>query len=156
MQVYQTDSEGFFVGVVNADPDPLDVGKFLIPAGCVEQTPPALAGNEQARWGGVSWAVVVITPEPEPEEEPEPTPEEALAQERSIMRCRAAAMRLVLHRQGLLATVQAIADSDPEASIVFEYETEYSRNDPFITSLGGPNGFTPEQIDDLFRAAMVL
>jgi hypothetical protein len=83
-------------------------------------------------------------------------PTEALAQERSQMRCRAAAMRLVLHRQGLLTTVQAIADSDPEASIVFEYEPEFSRNDPFITSLGGPSGFTPEQIDDLFRAAMAL
>ena len=85
-----------------------------------------------------------------------PTAAEALAQERSTMRCRAAAMRLVLHRQGLLAPVRAIADSDSEASIVFEYEPEFSRNDPFITSLGGPNGFTPEQIDDLFRAAMAL
>jgi hypothetical protein len=84
-----------------------------------------------------------------------PTPEEALAAERAAMRCRAAAMRLVLLDAGKLGDVQAVADSDPRASIVWEYEPFYTRNDPFVNALG-VELFTPEEIDDLFRAAMQL
>lgn len=87
---------------------------------------------------------------------PEPTPEEVLAAERAAMRCSPAQMRLTLHRAGLLTQVQAIADADPEASIVWEYATEIVRNSPLIDALGGENGFTPEEIDDLFRQAMAV
>jgi hypothetical protein len=83
---------------------------------------------------------------------PELTPEQILEQERASMSCTPAQMRLTLHRAGLLATVQAIADSDPEASIVWEYATVIQRNSPFIDALAGDQ-FTPEQIDDLFRVA---
>lgn len=62
-----------------------------------------------------------------------------------------AQMRLALYRAGLLDQVQAIADSDPEASIVWEYATTIYRNSPFIDALKG--GFTDEQIDDLFATA---
>jgi len=85
---------------------------------------------------------------------PAPTPEEVLQAERTAMVCTPAQMRLTLHRAGLLAQVQEIADSDPEASIVWEYATQIVRNDPFIDALGGD--FTPEQIDDLFRSAMAV
>jgi hypothetical protein len=59
-----------------------------------------------------------------------------------------------VHNMDLLAQVQAIADADPEASIVWEYATVIERNSPLIDVLGGDNGFTPEQIDNIFRAAM--
>ena len=94
-----------------------------------------------------------IAPQPP---QPEPTPEELLEQERSGMRSSPAQMRLALHRLGLLTQVQAIADSDPEASIVWEYATTIERTSPLIDALGGPNGFTPEQIDDIFRTAMEI
>ena len=100
-------------------------------------------------WDAVKDAAGPYTPPPEP------TPEELLAQERARMSCRAAAMRLVLHRMALLDQVQAITDSDSEASIVWEYEPIYKRNDPFVEALG-VEAFTPEQIDDLFREAMKL
>lgn len=90
----------------------------------------------------------------EPPVIPEPTPEEILAAERASMICTPAQMRLALHRMGLLAQVQAIADSDPEASIVFEYATQIVRTSPLIEALGAD--FTPEQIDDIFRAAMAV
>jgi hypothetical protein len=73
--------------------------------------------------------------------------------DRAQMSCTPAQMRLALHRSGLLATVQAIADSDPEASIVWEYATIIMRNSPFIDALAGEQ-FTPEQIDDLFIKAV--
>ena len=54
-----------------------------------------------------------------------------------------------------MATVQAIADADPAASIVWEYADEIRRNSPFIDGLGRA-AFTPEQIDDIFIYAMAL
>lgn len=92
--------------------------------------------------------------EPEPYIPPEPSI--LLEQERSGMRSSPAQMRLALHRLGLLTQVQAIADSDPEASIVWEYARTIERTSPLIDALGGPNGFTPEQIDDIFRTAMEI
>ena len=85
---------------------------------------------------------------------PEPTPEEILAAERAAMVCTPAQMRLALHRMDLLQQVQAIADGDPEASIVWEYATQIVRTSPLIEALG--TDFTPEQIDDIFRAAMAV
>jgi hypothetical protein len=69
------------------------------------------------------------------------------------LQCTPAQMRLTLHRAGLLETVQEIADSDPEAKILWEYATTIIRNSPFIDALGSAS-FTPKQIDDLFIAAM--
>jgi hypothetical protein len=68
--------------------------------------------------------------------------------------CTPAQMRLTLHRAGLLATVQAIADSDPEASIVWEYATLIVRDSPFILALEAQSGLTGAEIDALFIAAM--
>lgn len=105
--------------------------------------------------GGIGWEYdgsTFIDPNPQVE----PTPEELLEQERSGMRSSSAQMRLALHRLGILTQVQAIADSDPEASIVWEYATTIERTSPLIDALGGPNGFTPEQIDDIFRTAMEI
>jgi hypothetical protein len=72
---------------------------------------------------------------------------------RATLQCTPAQMRLTLHRAGLLSTVQAIADSDPEAKILWEYATQIIRNSPFIDALGSAS-FTPTEIDDLFVAAM--
>lgn len=80
--------------------------------------------------------------------------ERDLAAMRDAMQCTPAQMRLTLHRMGLLATVQAIADSDPEASIVWEYASVIMRNSPFIAALQGQSDLTDDQIDALFMAAM--
>ena len=73
MQVYQTNSEGVFVHTTIADPDPMDDGNFLIPAGCVTVEPPSFDEGSQARWDGSGWTI-----EDQPSEEidtpPEPDP----------------------------------------------------------------------------------
>jgi hypothetical protein len=84
---------------------------------------------------------------------PEPTPEEALAAERATMICTPAQMRLTLHRLGIKDDIQAIADNDPEAGIVWEYATQIYRQSPFIAALENAD-YTPERIDEIFRAAM--
>ena len=68
MNVYQTDIDGVFVGITTADTDPMDESNILIPAGCVEIEPPAIAEGQFARWDGSAWTVEDSpTPEPEPE-----------------------------------------------------------------------------------------
>jgi hypothetical protein len=74
MQVYQTDNEGFFLGVTYADPSPLEDGVWLIPAGCVENPPPDFQVNQRARWVINKWVVEDIPPPPIPEQVPEPGP----------------------------------------------------------------------------------
>jgi len=73
MEVYQTDSGGFFVNTTEADQDPMDSSNWLIPAGCVEATPPEHTDMQQVRWDGSSWIVEDI---PEVVQEPEPEPED--------------------------------------------------------------------------------
>lgn len=67
--------------------------------------------------------------------------------------CSPAQIRLALHRAGALAQVEAIANADPEAKIVWEYATEIHRDSPLIAAMGGQL-FTDAEIDDLFLAAM--
>ena len=82
---------------------------------------------------------------------PPPIP---IEEQRAAMTCTPAQMRLALHRMDLLLQVQAIADADPEASIVWEYATQIIRTSPLIEALG--TDFTPEEIDNIFRAAMAV
>lgn len=85
-----------------------------------------------------------------------PPPPPTIEEQRAVMRCSPVQMRIALKRAGLLDQVQAIADADAEASIVWEYATQIVRNSPLIDALGGENGFTPEEIDNLFTAAMAV
>lgn len=64
-----------------------------------------------------------------------------------------AQMRIALHRMGMLSTVKAIADVDPEAQIVWEYATVILRSSPLIEAMKGQSGLTDAQIDDLFTLA---
>jgi len=72
------------------------------------------------------------------------------------MTCTPAQMRLTLHRAGLLDTVDAIANSDAEAAIVWQYATAIERNSPFIAALAvNPiRPFTDAEIDALFAVAV--
>ena len=71
MNVYQTDSNGVYVGATTADKDPLDSTNWLIPAGCVETAPPTITDKQFAKWNGTEWGVETI-PVVEPDPEPEP------------------------------------------------------------------------------------
>lgn len=69
MNVYQTDSNGVYVGATTADKDPLDSTNWLIPAGCVETAPPTVTDSQLAKWDGSKWSVETI-----PVAEPDPKP----------------------------------------------------------------------------------
>lgn len=66
--------------------------------------------------------------------------------------------RIVLGRAGLLDKVDAaIASMEGDARLVAENRWEYStvirRDSAWVNALGKALGLTPEQVDDLFRAA---
>lgn len=69
--VYQVDAAGRYVGPAVADESPLEKGVFLIPAGCVENTPPDAPAGKMARYVGGAWVLEDLT-QPEPEPEPGP------------------------------------------------------------------------------------
>ena len=56
--VYQTDANGLYVGEAIADPDPQNIGRWLIPAGCVEVKPPLFTGGKVAKWVGYKWKLI--------------------------------------------------------------------------------------------------
>jgi hypothetical protein len=69
-QVSQLDQDGYFVGVVSADPSPLEPGVYLIPGGAVDAPAPTIPEGQRAKWDG-AWVFEDI-PQPEPEPEPKP------------------------------------------------------------------------------------
>lgn len=56
--VYQTDSNGLFIGTATADESPLEPGVYLVPAGCVEVPPPEIPKLKAAFWDGSAWRLV--------------------------------------------------------------------------------------------------
>ena len=63
MIVYQT-TNGKYIGETEAQESPLEPGKFLIPAGAVETTPPAFdSQNQYAEWTGSEWQIKDIPPD---------------------------------------------------------------------------------------------
>lgn len=58
-RIYQLDDAGIWTGHVPiARPDPRVEGRYLIPRGCVESEPPALADHEAAQYVDGTWTVV--------------------------------------------------------------------------------------------------
>lgn len=60
--VYQYDIAGMFTGEMEADESPLEPGVFLIPARCVEVSPPAYSGDQWPRWNGAQWELITVSP----------------------------------------------------------------------------------------------
>jgi hypothetical protein len=161
MKVYQTDYSGFYVGPVFADPDPLDAGNWLIPAGCVTDAPPALGEGQRAQFSGGAWVVVdpAPTPEPEPEPQPAPVPNLSFAQlmiglvsEGWITTAEGEAWltgTLPAPVLTLIGTLPAAQQFPAKARAL--RPTVVERTDPLVSALGAAQGKTDAQLDTFFR-----
>ena len=59
MKIYQYDVAGVLVGEAEADPSPLEPGRYLIPARCTALPPPEeIPADKTARWTGGGWKLV--------------------------------------------------------------------------------------------------
>ena len=59
MKIYQYDVAGVLVGEAEADPSPLEPGRYLIPARCTALAPPEdIPADKTARWTGVGWELI--------------------------------------------------------------------------------------------------
>ena len=177
MDVYQTDDDGYFVGITTDDPDPLTPGNRLIPRGCVGTAPPTLGANEAAHWSAGAWtkrpdhrgrvywladgsrheitARGVALPEGALDAEPPPPPPPIP----SSVTMRQA--RLALLGAGLLAQVDAAVATIPGAAgdaarIEWEYALSVERESPLVASLTAVLGLTDAQLDALFTTAAGL
>ncbi|GHU29420.1 hypothetical protein AGMMS50256_14270 [Betaproteobacteria bacterium] len=52
--VSQLDSAGYFVGLTNAHPSPLEKEVWLIPALAIDVPPPEIPAGQRAQWTGNS------------------------------------------------------------------------------------------------------
>ena len=74
--VPQLDQQGYVIGVVVADPSPLEPGVYLIPGGAVDAEPPVVTDGMRAKWNGAGFDLENI---PRPALEPLPTVDELKA-----------------------------------------------------------------------------
>lgn len=170
MLVYQTNSQGIYVGTVLADESPLETGVWLVPAGCVETPPPAVQEGYLAMWHSNGWIVI---PEPSVDSgdiTPDMTEEQILEASRLGMRLSFAQLLIGL------VTEQWITEAEGEAWLVGTLPTavtdviavlpenqrfaakaratrpsDVQRNDPLVTAMGAAANKTLEQLDEFFR-----
>lgn len=110
-------------------------------------------------------ALAIVTdyvepPEPSPPLTPEEQAAQELAQWRETADCSALQAEIVIHQMGLTSQVDAVKN-DPaapiEVKLALEKAYRWSRKSPLWDSYVGPAlSMTPEQIDDLFQAAMEI
>lgn len=59
MQIYPLDAVGVWLGVaIEARPDPLTKGVFLVPANCAPSAPPQIGPNQAAQYINGAWQIV--------------------------------------------------------------------------------------------------
>ena len=153
MIAYQTNREGFFTGIVEADESPLEQGVYLIPAGAVEIEPPSFGPGSAARWTGDAWQIVAL-----PDAPPAPTPAELLAAWRERTSVSAFQAKEALEARGKLAAAEAAATAAGGRTLrAWNTATEYARLSPAILALAPAIGITdPADLDELFREAAVI
>lgn len=100
---------------------------------------------------GSGYAEGVFTPPPSP------APADLLAQEREGMVVSRFQAKAALLQAGLLVDVEnAVASGDVLTQLAWSEAVEFHRTSPMIAKLAVTVGLSPEQIDDIFRAAKAI
>lgn len=60
--VYQLDQNNYYMWETIAYEDPVRLGTYLIPGGCVEEPPPEIPDNNRAKWENETWVLEIIPP----------------------------------------------------------------------------------------------
>lgn len=140
--IYTVDAMGVYAAPREVDPF------AAMPRGSMAP-PPAVTPPQVAQWSGNQWAVLDAYPEPAP---PAVKVPESVTQRQA---------RLMLHRQGVLAGVDAVIDAMPEpakteARIEWEYASAIVRTSPLVAAMGAALSLDDAGLDALFIAAAAL
>lgn len=176
--VYQTDAAGLFVGEVQARESPLEPGVFMIPAGCVEEPPPAAEAKKAAVWMADAWTLVAdhrgevwfsgdeaVTVDfvGDPGERgynataPAVDPGPAALGPLTARQLRLGLLQIGIKPADVAAAISALPEDQRDvAEIEWDYASEYRRDHPLIAALGSSFGLSVDQIDDAWRDAMAL
>lgn len=178
--VSQLNSAGYFVGITEADPSPLESDVWILPGGAVDATPPVIPQGQRARWNG-AWVFeplpvappppaepessFIPIPDPEPPvipEPPPPTPPPEPLPPGPPMTVTRRQARQALLLAGKLDLVQPAIDAIPDATqrglmqIEWDDSQEFERNRPSLIAIGGAIGLDDAGIDALFVQAAAL
>lgn len=82
----------------------------------------------------------------------------SLEQERAQMVVSRFQAKAALYQAGLLSVIETLlaGESNFIHRLAWDESTEFHRDSPTLTFLGGAAGLSDEQIDDLFRLAMTI
>jgi hypothetical protein len=168
MIAYQTDKTGVLVGSLELDRDPLDPGKWLLPAGAFTDAPPTVADRQFARRDGEGWVVENLPPEPAPP--PPVSAEKALDTWRVNAELSKGAFLIRVKDAGILTASEAkaaakgdwpasmqgalksMAAKDAEdAQITWAAAATVLRSSPLIGFVQAVAGLTDLQVDALFQ-----
>lgn len=145
MIVYQTDSDGFFVGQVKADKSPLEPDVFLVPRGCVDEAPPLAKPGKRAKWTGSVWKLVDFAPATEDAATVRPSSKTQITMRQLLLGMMidklitSAEAEAWAMRTSLPSIVNAVVDALPEeersaARVAAFTMTMVGRNDPMLFS----------------------
>lgn len=159
-------STGFYVGITECDPDPLQPGSFILPGSAVFVPPPEAPAGKRQRWVNGQWilddAPVDVAPAAPL------TQDEILERERDTMRPYAKAFFDALElfpSPGYLhmldrytQTVEAVRVANKYADIVRwdQRVTIVMRSHPDIETFRESFGIPPPLLDLIFRTAVFL
>jgi hypothetical protein len=166
MEVYQIDHEGYFLYAVQARPDPLTPGAYLIPGGCITTAPPASTDTHWPRWVNNAWTLVPLAPQIPLDQL---TPEQELTLWRDGATLSFAQTLIGLKEEAwmseadclawslgtlpavILAAISSLDESlQYEATVRARIPSVISRNYMLVNFLGTLNSKTPEEIDTFF------
>ncbi len=127
--VYQTSSDGVYVGEAEADESPLEPGVFLIPAHCTELQPPSVPPGKRLKLVAGEWLLEDI-----PQSPPEPEPTHAELVEKVLSEGRVLRAELFKLADGLQASFLTLGNMD--YALALETYKEGLRN-ATLTNLSG-------------------
>ena len=150
MIVYQTDINGYYVGITQADPSPLEPGVWLIPGGAYTVAP-SIPNGHYAQWVNGTWAYYV---NPDPDAPEDEAPEQTLEEWRTAQVVSAFQAKAALYNIGKLELAQQVVEqAGGLIKLAWDEAIEFRRLSPSILQLAPTLSLTDTDLDDLFRDA---
>ena len=136
----QLDQYGYVVGVVAADPSPLEPGVYLIPGGAIDAKPPVVPEGKRAKWNGANFDLEDI---PRPKSEPQPTPEDVKAS--ALVAINAASEKAIAAIQSGYPASEVLSWPKQEAE-ARSYIANPSSPTPFLDALAKARGIDKAEL----------